>query len=423
MAVAPHPTIDELQAFLAQRPSARSSDATARVVRHLLTGCESCRECLRVLAGGPLPGAGGATRRESAVDYDRVFERVDSAFSVFLADGVPGDQPPGKLLAELVPHLPGKSSREKERTGTSLLVRWLVQRSHAARFEDPDEMLHWARMAHVAADACSEAALGDRARLADLQSRAWAQFGSALRVKGRLVEAVEAQASAWGFFAEGTGDLELKLYLLSRTTSLARDKGDLDAAILQAGEAEKISLDLGDPDQLTKALIVRAAALVDAQEVDAAHENLDQACRSCARGNDPSLPFVTLFDLAVCFHRMERPDLVLPAYLQAKHSKPRSRSTLLDLRTWSAEGRLLRNLGHLDLAERAFLHGRTGFLEKGIAYPAIEASKDLALLYTRQKRWDKFDWIVTETVQTYEGQSLPPSAQDCLEELRGMALA
>ncbi len=51
-------------------------------------------------------------------------------------------------------------------------------------------------------------------RLADLQTRAWGQYGNALRVCGRPREAAEAFASAQKRRAQGTGDPALRAWLL-----------------------------------------------------------------------------------------------------------------------------------------------------------------------------------------------------------------
>jgi tetratricopeptide (TPR) repeat protein len=53
------------------------------------------------------------------------------------------------------------------------------------------------------------------------------------------------------------------------------------------------------------------------------------------------------------------------------------------------EGKIAHGLGNLEVAEKAFLAARTGFVEEGAGYDAAMVSIDLATLYTQQGRADE----------------------------------
>jgi len=110
-----HPTAEEFQSLLCRGSNLGRRSETARVVRHLLSGCLPCLDGLQV-RGWPgerldrllhLPGG----QRDEAVenerpaadgyDYARTFERAEQPISDFLADPPSPARPTEALLAEL----------------------------------------------------------------------------------------------------------------------------------------------------------------------------------------------------------------------------------------------------------------------------------------------------------------------------------
>ena len=165
-----HPSIDDLQEFVDAVSTGRS--ASRRVLRHLLARCSSCGDLVRALASSrglpissrreTLPLSAESSSRSAGFNYDQAFAKAEQTLSFFLSNGRPVREPPPTLLAALVPELSSEEELplSRERAAIPALVKWLVQKSHGARYEDPHEMFRWALMARLAADSCSASAAG-----------------------------------------------------------------------------------------------------------------------------------------------------------------------------------------------------------------------------------------------------------------------
>src|SRR5689334_12215858 len=203
-----HPTPAELEVFLrdATRTAATSS---ALVVRHLLAGCRQCRERLDAmgwerkrlerllqLRSSVEDAASPAAR---AYDYSQAFAGAERALGAYFAPEQPAEVPVAELRAELTPLSPQEQIRRvgtDPRFAAPELVRQLLETSHGIRYQDPEQSLHLAHLACLAAESCPAERCGSPERLADLQGNAWRQYAEALRVRSRLREAEAAFARA-----------------------------------------------------------------------------------------------------------------------------------------------------------------------------------------------------------------------------------
>src|SRR5919206_3476936 len=206
-----HPKLEDLEGLLCGTSRSASPASKSLVVRHLLSDCPICRERLITLhrdsprlaqllrSEGEEPAGTAAMRSPDAYDYGNAFSAAARAVFALLAPEDQGAGSPPDVLAEL-DALPADERVRRVSTGgpfaNPALIDVLINRSHEARYRDADEMLHFATLARLAADRCSPADEGNGLRLADLQARAWGQYGNALRVSGKPREAEEAFATA-----------------------------------------------------------------------------------------------------------------------------------------------------------------------------------------------------------------------------------
>ncbi len=430
--MAPHPSDENLRVFL-EGPRSLDPLLHRRVVRHLLEGCRSCRERLAALdpAGDwwrvrPVEGE-EPERRE--IDYDDVLARAEQTFSLFMTAGRPVEEPPGVLLAELVPTLeepsgePDRPAGRDFRRAIPTLVKWLIARSHAARFDDPRKMLHWGLMAHLAANSCSAAATGGPRWLADLRARAWGQFGTALRVCGRFREAGEVLASAGEYLAVGTGDLTLRAHYCEQMTSLRINQKAFGSAADLTLEAEEICEAIGERQSLVAALMQRAITFHYREDPEAVLPILDRAIALLGPDDDPDLLLVARLNRAHAYVSIDRSARALAEFRAARNTDRGYGRPALRLRTHWQEAQLLGELGHLEAAAEMLCAVRRGFLERNLAPEMVAASRDLASLYRRMGRRAELEETVLETQALFFGIPAEAEVLASLRELERMAVA
>jgi tetratricopeptide (TPR) repeat protein len=352
-------------------------------------------------------------------DYDAVFDRLENSLSFFFSAGQPVQEPPGILLAELAPLPPGEEAvgavANGPRRALPFLTRWLIARSHAVRHENPDEMLHWALMARLAADSCSAHIAGSKARLADLQARAWGQLGNALRVCGRYDEAGELLPAARSASSEGTGDLALLAQLFSRLGSLQTAREDYRGAIEIVEESVRIYEKIGDREGLASSFVLQATAIHYGGEPELSLDRIDRALKLLQLEEAPELLLAARLNRARFSIEVDPSERTVSAFLVTKRQWSGSRGSTLLLRATWQEGQMLAEIGSLDLSEAALLEARRGYIEKTLAPEVLAVSRDLVSLYRRQEDWLRLERMILSTREVLSKGRL---ASEMLSSLR-----
>lgn len=405
-----HPSAAELQAFLGKR----DPEVQRRVVRHLLSGCSSCGQRLDALTAASQPRFLRDLERQRSKapdptdDYDIVFAHTQEALLHFLSDGGPVEEPPASLLAELADF-----SRDEQalirpaRRALALLVKWLVSRSHAVRFDDPEKMLQWALMARLAAESCTPAEAGSGARLADLRAKAWAQYGIALKVKGCLHAAEDALTAAQGFLQAGTGNPSLQPWILGRTASLYLDKGNPADASELTGEAMRISAAIGEFDQEATAILLQATALDDQGDYGRAVTLLEQAIDRREFGADFEWLFLARINLVGFYLHVGQVDQAVTlanSIRLMRHPSPTSSAFLHWI--WR-QGQLQARLGRLEAAESAFRRAHRGFIKKALPRPVAILCQQIVALNREMGYGDRGEQILAESLWFLEKHADP----------------
>ncbi|HEX9943855.1 MAG TPA: hypothetical protein VGG03_17725 [Thermoanaerobaculia bacterium] len=345
-----------------------------------------------------------APEATNGYDYSRAFAAAEKAVSALLTSESQRAESPDILLAELDALSKGE---RVQRVGAGspfahpAMVKTLLDRSHAIRYRDAEEMLHFAHLARVAADSCSPDTAGNELRLADLRARAWGQYGNALRVSGRAREAEEALATAQRHRRAGTGDLMLHAWLLERMTPLAIFQGRFSDAVRLCEEAGEIYQELGESHLLASTMIQKATAALYSGEAEAAVRILNQAIPLIDQEEDPHLLLAACHNLIRCYIDLDRPEQALLLYSETRDLYQEFDDPLIRLRAAWQEGQLLRDLGHLRAAETALLRARKGYMERKLAYEAALVSLDLAAVYVKLGFVEELKRTVLETVPIF----------------------
>lgn len=393
-----HPTAEDLEEFLRSTSRADAGSHNPQVIRHLLAECAVCRDNLRALGWGSQrlmsllqiqPRLDDPEREIPAAingyDYGRAFAAVERTVSSLLMPERQGADP-AALLAELDAFPADEQTRQVKAGGRftdPAVIRFFIDRSHDVRYQSADELLRLARLAQLAADACSPEDAGDELRLADLRARAWGQYGNALRVAGRPRDAEEALGTAQRHRLAGTGDPMLHAWLLEKIAPLAVFQSRFGDAIEICDERSAIYQDLGESHLLASTQVQKAIALLYSGEAEAAIRVLNHAIPLIDQEEDPHLLLAACHNLVQCYIDLDRPEQALRLYSEAKELYRDFDDPLILLRAAWQEGRLLRDLGHLRAAETALLRARKGYMERKLSYEVALVSLDLASVYVK----------------------------------------
>jgi tetratricopeptide (TPR) repeat protein len=431
-----HPTTEDLEGFLRDASQKGHAVRNAVILRHLLASCSTCRNRLEVL-GWPasrlvslvyLPGGRQGDENfplgKGSYNYDRAFTRAEQAVEEFLTAVPPSPLPVEQLLVEL-----DSTSRdiqlvraeEDQRFAVPQLVAPLIERSHAIRYEDPEAMLHWARLARSIASHSPTEAAGNPARLADLQARAWGQYGNALRVNGRLHEAESAMITANRHLGTGTGDPVLKAILCEQVASLHMFQRRFDEAVSALSDAAQIYRQIGETHAFARTLVQQANALLQSGETGTSVDVLNQAIPLIDHEADPHLLLAACHNLMRCYIDLDQPERALTIYSETRDLYTEFGDSLILLRANWQEGQLLRDLGHLRAAETALLRARQGFMDRDLMYEVAVICLDLAALYVKLKAIDNLKETVIATVPIFRALRVDREALASLLQLQQVA--
>jgi tetratricopeptide (TPR) repeat protein len=431
-----HPTVRDFESFLGtlSRPAGRARDP--QILRHLLAECPDCRASLGTLGWSEqrlslLTSRDGDSFREefkppaaNGYDYERAFAAADRAVAALLTQEKPGEPPADSLLAELLAlptnrqaqHVAGQS-----RFGSPPFIRLLIQQSHAARYRNAEQMLHLAGLARLAAESCAPEQAGNALRLADLQARAWGQYGNALRVCGKPREAEEAFAAAQACRQMGTADPVLRAWLFEKITPLYILRERYEDAVELCEQAAQIYHELGENHLLASTLVQKAVACVYSGQTAVAVRTLNQAIPLIDHDEDPHLLLAACHNLIRCYIDLGRPDQALLLYSETRDLYHEFDDTLILLRALWQEGQLLRDLGHLRAAETALQRSRKGFMEGNLIYEVALVSLDLASVYVKLGLVEDLKETVATTLPVFRALQVEQKTMASLIQLQHVA--
>ncbi|HZF13655.1 MAG TPA: tetratricopeptide repeat protein [Thermoanaerobaculia bacterium] len=415
-----HPTREELEGFmLGDLPA----EPTRRVLRHLLSDCDTCQEATTVMwdVGAnntperPAPlSAAELSGRESLgrFDYDyaleRVFDRVRRVNTTLQAERTEAQE----LLADLLRHPLERRLmlvQNSPRFQTWGLCELILQRSSETVGLEPREGKETAELAVAVAESLSPVLYG-APLVQDLKARAWAILGNTNRVLSDFRSAEQCFQVAESHLARGTGDRLERARLLDLKASLRNYQGRTEEAISLLNRAIAIYQRAGQRHLLGRTLLNKGHVSMWAGELETSIALLRQGLALVDPERDARLVVTSHHNLAYVLNELgrHREALAIAGRTRQLYLEVGDRLNLLRLEF--LEGQIALALGRLEQAEGIFREVRRSFSEKEMAYDAALASLDLAEVYARQGRHADMQVLAQEMLPIFKSRELQREA-------------
>jgi tetratricopeptide (TPR) repeat protein len=391
---------------------------TREVVRHLLTGCESCRQIAEFIWDHH--GCNGCDERSAAasavepiafdsnLDLETVFERVRSRELA-----LEREKSAAPLLCEELLQHPAPRQlmlvRNSARFQTWGVCESLLDLSFDARFHDADRTEQLAALAVAVTEELPENCYGE-SLVADLRARAWAHLGNAQRIRGDFRNAEESLQIAQGFLELGTGDpLELAT-LLSFYASLRSSQGRYDEAARFSDRIIAIYERAGDRHWTGVTMAEKGLALDALGRPHEAIRVLRQALDLMDPSLDPRGILATRHNLIYALQDTGELDEALELLSDTKPLYVQLGDRLNLLRLRRLEGQIAKKTGHTALAEAAFLEARNGFIAARLGLEAAGIALELAALYLSQGRTVETRELASQLLPVFQAADLHDEA-------------
>ncbi len=276
-------------------------------------------------------------------------------------------------------------------------VQALLEAGRALRYDDPQAMLRFAKLARYAADRLRMREFG-RKPVADLRALAWAELATAYRVCNDLGQADHAMNRAVYWCRRGSQS-ELLLarvaHLLAALLAYQRrfPEGRELLSLVYQVHAKSENWQLAAQALITQANLTtwegdHGKALVLMRR---GFDLLDPA-------RDPKLVVQTAWNMIVLLAELGR-------FRSARRLLWQSRVLFTDVieghRLRWVEAKIYSGLDDFPRAELAFQQAREGFAENGQVYPAAMVGLDLATLWARQGRVGDVFALAEEMIVTF----------------------
>lgn len=291
----------------------------------------------------------------------------------------------------------------------------LLEKSHAKRYRDPQEMV---RLAELARDEAER--LGASRPAADLRCRVFAEVANAYRLSDRLDLAEQAMQRALGSFEAGSKSSGLLALLADRLSSLLCHRRRFPEALELLDILGELYRSSGEEHLAGRALILRGLYTEYSGDPERALDLTLEALALIDREKDPALLLAAVHNLLWCATEMGLFAAVrrlLPGVRPLYGEGDR----LSRLRLSWVEARVAAGLGEGGEAERIFQEVRGGFLGEGLLFPGSLVSLDLALLLLAQGRVAEIGELAAELILSFRTLGVGREALASLVLLRRAA--
>ncbi len=406
-----HLKSSEAEGFLAGqlKPATRR-----RVVRHLLSGCDSCREMLQAATLPEIRWTTSAAEPDEV--YDACIDRAREAVRSFEARRQEDRERFDQALARVRSRGWGQLTRAERQAfqGTVAHVELLLQLSFEARHRDPQEMLLFADSALEAVERLPATSF-EEVLHCDLRARVWAEVSNACRVNELFGRAETALKKARLLLQQGTGDLLVQARVDEVDASLHKDEYKLAEAEALLVRAYRTYRSLGELHLAGRTLVTRALFVTIAERPLEAVPILREALSLLNESSDPQLVVMAyhnlLFALVEAGEIREASQILLENGFRQKFKD----DPLNLLRVRWLEGKILAGRGRLADAERVLGEVRNGFWDRGLEFVATVVGLDEAKALLQQGKTGRLHELSKELYERARDRGVHREAQNALQ--------
>jgi tetratricopeptide (TPR) repeat protein len=382
-------------ALLARFADGETSPTERRkVLRHLLSGCDSCRSAIAPkirLIDDNRPSDFSISRvLANVADFERQMQQERASAA--------------EQFREFMRHPPARQWTLLKNSGRHdnwSFCEMLLDAGFEAIYNDPHRALDLCRMGVMIAERLSPETYGERA-IEDLRARAWGRTANSMRATSELANAEQALATAARHLKMGSGEPLEEAEHLYFTSSLRRAQRRLDESMRACLRSRRIYRMVGD-------LHLEGRSLMCESMIHDLQGDLEKSL-ACARQGRQQISKERDRRLAIAAHHglvwqlmaagrseeaLRELEELRPAYFEFN-----DRMVLLRL-TWM-EARLARDLGRTEESERAFRAAHEGFVEARIPYEAASVALDLAVLLSEQGRAQELKRLAAELLAVFQ---------------------
>ncbi len=369
--------------------------SSARRLALLMHLVRRCRQCAGILARyGGLTAAPRAADEEYDAAVGRAVGRVSSLAAdrrqavAILRSLLAGDRRWQEPAPEKIAALRGLPR-----------VQALLEIVPTLRYEDPQAMLTFAKLARGAADRLSTRDLGRRP-VADLRALAWAELATAYRVCNELDHATKAMNRAVYWCHHGSRSAALLVRVADLMASLLAYQRRFPEGRELLRLVHEHHLAAGDAHMAGRALISQGNFAAWEGSPETAIPLMRRGFDLLDPERDPQLAAQALWNMIATLAEAGR-------YRTARRLLWRSRAVFRGVidphRIRWTEAQILAGLGDVAHAEPAFQQARAGFAGRGQVYPAAMVGLDLAAMLARQGRVEEVQVLAGEMIATFRG--------------------
>lgn len=369
-----------------------------KIVRHLLEGCDECRQ---VTSRYMPPLEYGAAFAQAQAEV----ERRQTALIAERAEA-------GELLRELLAQpferqeiMVTASGSSGSRYHTWAFCELLLDAAREWGFQEPGRALDLSKLGVEVAERLDSGLYG-RARVRDMAARAWVGLGNAHRIRSDFRTAEKCFVEAERQLREGTGDPLEKAQLLLFKASLCGNQQRFREAFRLLDRVVAVGRRCGDPHLWGKALVMRGFLLGLAGDPEAAIRHLTEGLQKVDPASDPRLVVAAQHNLTLYLAESGRYGEALGLLENARplYHQVGDQMSLLRLR-W-LEGKIASALGHFKEAEE-FLRGvQKELIERELGYDAALLSLDLATIYAREGRSAEMRRLAEEMLPIFKSRDI-----------------